>query len=61
MLLLTIALLSATGASYFTTSDLNVLLKIYGLLFTVQVGFLLFFVMPILQQYWGSKAKKVDF
>ncbi len=47
-LVMAIAVLSMAGFAGFTNADLNLLFKAYGLLFTCQVGFLLFFLGRIL-------------
>ncbi len=49
-----IALLSMAGFAGFTAADINPLFKAYGLLFTCQVGFLLFFLSQILPRRSAS-------
>jgi hypothetical protein len=48
--ILLIALISATGFGLFTNADMNFILKAYGLIFTCQIGFALFFLNQIRQQ-----------
>jgi hypothetical protein len=45
-----IMLISATGFGMFTNADMNFIAKGYGLMFTVQIGFLLFFLNQLRQQ-----------
>lgn len=47
MLLLGIVLISIGGFSVIDSLDVNLLLKLYGLLAVCQVGFLLFFLRRI--------------
>jgi hypothetical protein len=58
LLLSAIALLSMAGFAGFMNADLNLLLKAYGLLFTCQIGFLLFFLGRMLPG--GSPSSHID-
>jgi hypothetical protein len=58
LLLSAIALLSMAGFAGFTNAELNLLFKAYGLLFTCQVGFLLFFLARMLPG--GSSSSPID-
>jgi hypothetical protein len=45
-----IAIISATGFGLFTNADMNFMLKIYGLIFTCQISFALFFLNQLRQK-----------
>jgi hypothetical protein len=58
LLVTAIALLSMAGFAGFTNADLNLLFKAYGLLFTCQIGFLVFFLGRMLPG--GSSSNHID-
>jgi hypothetical protein len=52
-MIVTIAALSAAGFAGFTNADILWIFKAYGLLFTCQIGFLIFF----LNQIYRNRSK----
>jgi uncharacterized membrane protein SirB2 len=47
ILLIGVALMSLGGFSVVNTLDVNLMIKLYGILFTCQLGFLLFFLSRV--------------
>ncbi len=58
VLVIVIAMLSMAGFAGVTNADLNLVFKAYGLLFTCQVGFLLFFSSQLLTR--RSASRQID-
>jgi hypothetical protein len=50
VVILLIAIISATGFGLFTNADMNVMFKVYGLIFTCQISFALFFLNQLRQK-----------
>jgi hypothetical protein len=50
VVIILIAIISAGGFGLFTNADMNVVVKAYGLIFTCQVSFLLFFLNQLRQK-----------